>query len=154
MNPKIASASVRPVSASVRSRREAMSSAVSSSSPVKIVWGRLGGGRSREQRGLRAAAGALVAVLRGQVGADDRFESRPIGRLGVEVLALGAQLVGEDVGGDEIFLGREVRVEGAVGQAGVGHQGRHAGAVVPSCLKRRPATSRMRCRVASFWSLP
>ena len=48
--------------------------------------------------------------------------------LGVEAVALGAQLVGEDVR-DEILLGREVGVEGAVGQAGVGHDGRHAGAV-------------------------
>ena len=47
---------------------------------------------------------------------------------GVEALALGAQLVGEDVG-DEILLGGEVGVEGAVGQAGVGHHGGHAGAV-------------------------
>ena len=50
------------------------------------------------------------------------------GGLGVEALALGAQLVGEHVR-DEIFLGREVGVEGAVGQAGVGHHGGHAGAV-------------------------
>ena len=51
-----------------------------------------------------------------------------IGGRGVEALALGAQLVGEDVG-DEILLGGEVGVEGAVGQAGVGHHGRDAGAV-------------------------
>ena len=50
------------------------------------------------------------------------------GGVGVEALALGAQLVGEHVR-DEIFLGREVGVEGAVGQAGVGHHGGHAGAV-------------------------
>ena len=75
-----------------------------------------------EQRSRRAAVGVLVAVLRGQVGADERFESRPIRGLGVEALALGAQLVGEHVR-DEIFLGREVGVEGAVGQAGVGHTG-------------------------------
>ncbi len=56
-----------------------------------------------EQRGRRAAVGALVAVLRGQVGADERFESRPTGGLGVDALALGAQLVGEDVR-DEILL--------------------------------------------------
>jgi hypothetical protein len=41
---------------------------------------------------------------------------------------LGTQLVGEDVR-DEILLGGEVAVEGAVGQAGVGHHGRHASAV-------------------------
>jgi hypothetical protein len=41
---------------------------------------------------------------------------------------LGAQLVGEHVG-DEVLLGREVGVEGAVGQAGVGHHGGDAGAV-------------------------
>ena len=42
--------------------------------------------------------------------------------------AAASALVGEDVG-DEILLGREVVVEGAVGQAGVGHHGGHAGAV-------------------------
>jgi len=41
---------------------------------------------------------------------------------------LGVQLVGEDVR-DEVLLGREVAVEGAVGKAGVGHHGSHAGAV-------------------------
>src|SRR5215211_5502008 len=46
----------------------------------------------------------------------------------VEVLALDAQLVGEHVG-DEVLLGSEVGVEGAVGQAGVGHHGGDAGAV-------------------------
>jgi hypothetical protein len=45
----------------------------------------------------------LVAVLRGQVGADERVESRAGGGLGVEAVALGAQLVGEDVG-DEVLL--------------------------------------------------
>src|SRR5919198_517336 len=48
--------------------------------------------------------------------------------LGVEALALGAQLVGEDVR-DEILFRVEVGVEGAVGQAGVGHHGGHAGAI-------------------------
>ena len=52
----------------------------------------------------------------------------PLGGLGVEGLTLGAQLVGEHVR-DEIFLGHEVGVEGAVGQAGVGHHGGHTGAV-------------------------
>jgi hypothetical protein len=41
-----------------------------------------------EQRSGRAAVGALIAVLRGQGGPDERFESRPIGGLGVEALAL------------------------------------------------------------------
>ena len=52
-------------------------------------------------------------------------------------LPLGAQLVGEDVG-DEVFLGLEVAVEGAVGQAGVGHQGCHAGAVDAVLLEASP----------------
>jgi hypothetical protein len=39
-----------------------------------------------------------------------------------------SQLLGEDVG-DEILLGGEVGVEGAVGQAGVGHHGGDAGTV-------------------------
>jgi hypothetical protein len=80
---------------------------------------------------------ALIAVLRGQVGADERFESGPIGGLGVEAVALRAQLVGEDVR-DQILLGREVAVEGAVGQAGVGHDGRNAGAVDAVCFEAPP----------------
>jgi hypothetical protein len=77
-------------------------------------------------------------VLGRQVEADDRLEARPIRGLSVEAVALGAQLVGEDVG-DEILLGCEVCVERAVGQARVGHDARHAGAVdavffeAPSC---------------------
>ena len=43
-------------------------------------------------------------------------------------MSLGAQLLGEDVG-DEIFFGGEVGVEGAVREAGIGHQGRHPGAI-------------------------
>src|SRR5215207_8020832 len=50
---------------------------------------------------------------------------------------LGVQLVGEDVR-DEILLGREVAVEGAVGQAGLGHDGRHAGAVDAVLLEASP----------------
>jgi hypothetical protein len=76
----------------------------------------------------RAAVGALVAVSGGQVGADERLESRPTGGLGVEALALGAQLVGEHVR-DEVLFRSEVPVEGAVGQTGVGHHGGHAGAI-------------------------
>ena len=81
-----------------------------------------------EQRGGGAAVGALVAVLGGEVGADERFEPGAIGGRGAEALALNSQLLGEDVG-DEILLGGEVGVEGAVGQAGVGHHGGDAGAV-------------------------
>lgn len=50
----------------------------------------------------------------GTGSADEGFESRAIGGLGVDVFALGAELVGEDVR-DEIFLRREVGVKGAVG---------------------------------------
>ena len=91
----------------------------------------------REQRSRRAAVGALVAVLGREVDADERLESRPICGLGVEAVALGAQLVGEDVR-DKILLGGEVRVEGAVGQAGVGHNGRHAGAIDAVLLEAPP----------------
>ena len=129
MNPRIVSASVRAASASVRSRRAATSSAVVSSFVGEDLSG--GGGAAGdlvEQRGGGAAVGALVAVLGGEVGADERFEPGAIGGLGAEALALSSQLVGEDVG-DEILLGGEVGVEGAVGQAGVGHHGGHAGAV-------------------------
>ena len=52
-------------------------------------------------------------------------------------LCVGAQLSGEDVG-EEIFFGVEVGVEGAVRQAGVGHQGRHAGAVDAVLLEAPP----------------
>src|SRR5215204_5441036 len=81
-----------------------------------------------EQRGGGAAVGALVAVLGGEVGADERFEPGAIGGRGAEALALNSQLLGEDVG-DEILFRLEVGVEGAVGQAGVGHHGGDAGAV-------------------------
>jgi hypothetical protein len=57
-----------------------------------------------EQRSRRAAVSALVAVLRRQVGADECFASRPVRGLGVEALALGAELVGEDVR-DQVLLG-------------------------------------------------
>ena len=129
INPKSVSASVWAASACVGLRRDAMSSMTPIGSSLKtclVAAGRRGD--LVEQRSRRAAVGALVAVLRGQVGADERFESPPIRGLGVEALALGAQLVGEHVR-DEIFLGREVGVEGAVGQAGVGHHGGHTGAV-------------------------
>jgi len=53
-----------------------------------------------EQRSRRAAVGAPVAVPRGEVRADERFESRPGRGLGVEALALGVQLVGERVRDD------------------------------------------------------
>ncbi len=115
-----------------------MSSMTPISSSVKHLSG--GGGAAGdlvEQRSGRAAVGALVAVLRRQVGADERLESRPIRWLGVNALALCAQLVGEDVR-DEVLLGGEVGVEGAVGQAGVGHQGRHAGAVDAVLLEAPP----------------
>ena len=87
-----------------------------------------------EQRGGGAAVGALVAVLGGEVGADERFEPGAIGGRGAEALALNSQLLGEDVG-DEVLLGGEVGVEGAVGQAGVGHHGGHAGAVDAVCFE-------------------
>ena len=106
-----------------------MSSMTPISSSVKTCLVAVGAaGDLVEQRGRRAAVGALVAVLGRQVGADECFESRPIRGLGVEAVALGAELVGEDVG-DEIVFGLEVGVEGAVGQAGVGHEGRYAGGV-------------------------
>jgi hypothetical protein len=107
-----------------------------------------------EQRGRRAAVGALVAVLGRQIGADERLESRPIGRLGVEALALGAQLVGEDVR-DEILLGGEVAVERApLVRPASDTTAATPAPSMPSSLKRRPAASTMRCRVASFWCLP
>ena len=108
MSPRIVSASVRAALASVGSRRAAMSS---DGGKQFVGEGLSGGGGAAgdlvEQGGRRAAVGGLVAVLRGQVGADERFKSRPTGGLGVDVLALGAQLVGEDVR-DEIFFRAEV----------------------------------------------
>src|SRR6188472_3497161 len=88
-----------------------------------------------EQRGGGAAVGALVAVLGGEVCADERFEPGAIGGRGAEALALNSQLLGEDVG-DEILLGGEVGVEGAVGQAGVGH---HGGGAVAAVLFEAPS---------------
>src|SRR5207302_6079996 len=55
-------------------------------------------------------------------------------RLRAVLHALGAQLVG-DRGGDQVLLGREVGVEGAVGQPGVRHQGRDSRAVDAVCLQ-------------------
>ena len=137
MNPKSASASIRDAARRVQADGDVVGSA-----EQFVGEGLSGGGGAAddlvEQRGGRAAVGDLVAVLRGQVGADERFESARSEGLGAEALALGAQLVGEDVC-DEILLGREVGVEGAVGQAGVGHHGRNAGAIdavlleAPSC---------------------
>ena len=49
-----------------------------------------------EQRGGGAAVGALVAVLGGEVGADERFEPGAIGGRGAEALALNSQLLGGD----------------------------------------------------------
>jgi hypothetical protein len=93
-------------------------------------------------------------VLGRQIGADERLESRPIGRLGVEALALGAQLVGEDVR-DEILLGGEVAVERApLVRPASDTTAATPAPSMPSSLKRRPAASTMRCRVASFWCLP
>jgi hypothetical protein len=106
-----------------------------------------------EQRGRRAAVGGLVAVLRGQVGADESFESRPTEGLGVDVLALGAQLVGEDVR-DEIFFRAEVGVEGPLVRPASDITAATPAPSMPSCLKRRPAASRIRCLVACLWPLP
>jgi hypothetical protein len=39
-----------------------------------------------EQCSRRAAVGALVAVPRGQVGADERLEARPIGSVRIEAM--------------------------------------------------------------------
>jgi len=43
-----------------------------------------------EQRSRGAAFGALVAVLGGKIGADERLESRPTCGLSGEAVALGA----------------------------------------------------------------
>ena len=147
---------------SVGSRREAMSS-ISADQFVGEDLSGCGGaaGDLVEQRSRRAAVGALVAVLGREVGADERLESRPICGLGVEALALGAQLVGEDVR-HKILLGGEVGIEGAVGQAGVGHNGRHAGAIDAVLLEAPPGRfedalsawpASGPCRIASRTSL-
>src|SRR4051794_29459246 len=84
-----------------------------------------------------AAVGGLVAVLRGQVGADERLDARATGGLGVEAAVLCAQLVGEHVR-DEVLLRPEVAVEGTVRQAGIRHHGRDARAVDPILLEPSP----------------
>ena len=76
-------------------------------------------------------------MLRRQIEADERLESLPIRRLGVNTVALCAQLVGEDVR-DQVLLRVEVGVESAVGQAGVGHQRRYAGAIDAVLLEAPP----------------
>jgi hypothetical protein len=71
------------------------------------------------------------------------------------------QLIGEDVP-DQVLLGGEVGVEGAVRQSGVGHQRRHAGAIdavsleappgrLKGCVLGWPASGP--CRIASRTSL-
>ncbi len=135
-----------------RVRREAMSSMTPISSSVKTCLVAAGGGDLVQQRSRRAAVGALVAVLGSQIGADECFQSRPIRGLRVEALPLGAQLVGEDVG-DEILLGLEVGVKGAVRQAGVGHEGRHAGAVDAVLLEASPGRLDDPLRVACLCCL-
>ena len=66
---------------------------------------------------------------------------------------LGAQLVGEDVR-EDILLGGEVGVEGAVDRAGVGHHGRHAGAVDAVVLEAPPGRFDDALSRGPLWSLP
>jgi hypothetical protein len=68
------------------------------------------------------------------------LDSGAAGRHRAEAFALFAELVG-DRGGDQVFLGWEVGVEGAVGQPGVGHERGDPGAVDAVLLE--PAAGRL-----------
>lgn len=67
-------------------------------------------------------------MLDRQVGAHEVLDPGPAGAELTEARGLGVQLVG-DSGRDEVVLGCEVGVEGAVGQSGVVHEGGDPGAV-------------------------
>src|SRR3954454_19775671 len=82
----------------------------------------------------------MVAVVAREVDAYEVLESGAAGRQLREGRGLAAQLVA-DHRGDQVVLGLEVRIEGAVGQAGVGHQGRDPRAVDPVLLEA--TTSRL-----------
>ena len=93
-----------------------------------------------EQGGGRAAVAGVVAVLDRKVFTHVLLDSGAAGRHRAEAFALSAELVG-DRGGDQVFLGWEVGVEGAVGQPGVGHERRDPGAIDAVALE--PAASRL-----------
>ena len=93
-----------------------------------------------EQGGGRAAVAGVVAVLDRKVFTHVLLDSGAAGRHRAEAFALFAELVG-DRGGDQVFLGWEVGVEGAVGQPGVGHERGDPGAVDAVALE--PAAGRL-----------
>src|SRR4051794_36881012 len=82
----------------------------------------------------------MVAVVAREVDAYEVLESGAAGRQLRDGRRLAAQLVA-DHDGNQVVLGLEVRIEGAVGQAGVGHQGRDPRAVDPVLLEA--TTSRL-----------
>ena len=69
------------------------------------------------------------------------LDSGAAGRHRAEAFTLFAELVG-DRGGDQVFLGWEVGVKGAVGRPGVGHERRDPGAVDAVALRRAARPSR------------
>ena len=94
-------------------------------------------GRSRRAGRRTAAVGGVVAVPGRKVFTHVLLGSGAAGRDRAEAFALFAELVG-DRGGDQVVLGWEVGVEGAVGQPGVGHERGTPEPSMPSRLSRRP----------------
>ena len=109
-----------------------------------------------EQGGGGAAVAGVVAVLNRQVLTHELLEApaRPGAPL-AEARALFAELVG-DRGGDQVVLGCEVGVEGAVGQPRVGHERGDPGAVDAVALE--PAAGRLDdpppCRLLVLLAVP
>src|SRR5215203_2713111 len=99
-----------------------------------------------------AAVVGVVAMLNRKVTTHDLLKSGAARRLRTEVRALFAELVG-DRGGDEVFLGGEVCVEGAIGQPRVRHERGDPRAVDAVSLEPT-AGSRIRRLVACLCSLP
>jgi hypothetical protein len=96
--------------------------------------------RSRQAGRRRAAVAGIVAVLSREVVTHVLLDCGAAGHPLAEARALFAELVG-DRGGDQVVLGCEVGVEGAVGQPRVGHERGDPGAVDAVALE--PAADRL-----------
>jgi len=81
-----------------------------------------------QEGGRRAAVGEVVAVFGGEVFAEVRLDGFGAGGQRVNDGDLIGELLAHDRC-DQVVLRVEVTVEGSVGQAGVGDQGRDPGAV-------------------------
>ncbi len=78
-----------------------------------------------DQRRGRAAAARIVAMARGQVVADGRLQAFASFQIGAQPDLAAAERIRKH-GLDQILLGFEVVVEGAVGQPGARHDAGNA----------------------------